>query len=80
MSDAACLTHPQGRQVILAAQGLTAVRGGASLVETLEQTGWVRTLSGVAAFLRDEVGHGRSFSLDTEKDLRRRCAQIRGMG
>lgn len=30
-----------------------------------------------AAFLRDEVGHGRSFSLDTDKDLVERAAYLR---
>jgi len=45
------LPHPQARRFILAAQGLTAARGGASLVETIEKTGWVRTLGGVDVYL-----------------------------
>lgn len=31
-------------------------------------------------FLTTEIGHARSFTLDTEKDMRRRAEQIRGMG
>ena len=30
----------------------------------------------VARFLRDEIGHGRSFSLDTDDHLRRRCGEL----
>lgn len=30
-------------------------------------------------FIRDELGHGQSFSIDTDKDLRRRAGQIREM-
>jgi hypothetical protein len=32
-----------------------------------------------SAFLRDQLGHGRSFSLDDDKELRRRTAQLRAM-
>jgi hypothetical protein len=30
-------------------------------------------------FLADDLGHGRSFTLDTDEELRKRSAQIRGM-
>jgi DNA glycosylase AlkZ-like len=33
-----------------------------------------------SAFLRDEIGHGRSFALDTDDDLRRRLALLRKIG
>ena len=33
----------------------------------------------LARFLRDELGHGRSFSLDTDDHLRRRCGELRGL-
>lgn len=33
----------------------------------------------VAHFLADDVGHGRSFSLDTDDDLRTRSAQVRAV-
>ncbi|MGE3350314.1 MAG: crosslink repair DNA glycosylase YcaQ family protein [Planctomycetota bacterium] len=33
-----------------------------------------------SAFLREELGHGRSFSLDTDDDLRRRLALLRTIG
>ena len=34
----------------------------------------------VGAFIRDQLGHGKSFSLDTDKDLRRRIGQLVEMG
>lgn len=34
---------------------------------------------GLAVFLRDELGHGRSFSLDTEDALRKRVAHLRAL-
>lgn len=36
--------------------------------------------AGTARFLAEEIGHGRSFSLDTDDELRRRAAQLREMG
>ncbi|MBM4062208.1 MAG: winged helix DNA-binding domain-containing protein [Planctomycetes bacterium] len=36
--------------------------------------------AGTAAFLRDELGHGRSFSLDNDDELRRRLALLRQLG
>jgi hypothetical protein len=33
----------------------------------------------MAAFLRDDVGHGRSFSLDTDDALRERTQGVRAM-
>ena len=33
----------------------------------------------LGAFIRDELGHARSFSLDTDENVRRRAAAIRGM-
>ncbi|MBL8728195.1 MAG: hypothetical protein JNM25_07190 [Planctomycetes bacterium] len=30
-----------------------------------------------ATFLREQIGHGRSFSLDDDDDLRRRSAALR---
>jgi hypothetical protein len=32
-----------------------------------------------SAFLRDEIGHGHSFSLDTDLELRRRIALLRSL-
>jgi hypothetical protein len=32
----------------------------------------------LARFLTDEIGHGRSFTLDTDEELRKRSAQVRG--
>jgi hypothetical protein len=37
------------------------------------------TAQDLARFLADDVGHGRSFNLDTDEDLRNRSAQIRRM-
>jgi winged helix DNA-binding protein len=34
----------------------------------------------VARFLSEEMGHGRSFSLDTDDELRKRSAQVSGAG
>ena len=34
----------------------------------------------VSAFLRTEIGHGRSFSLDTDDELRLRCKLLRSIG
>jgi hypothetical protein len=34
----------------------------------------------LSRFLTEDVGHGRSFSLDTDGDLRQRAAQVRGLG
>jgi len=33
-----------------------------------------------STFLREQVGHGRSFTLDSDDELRRRCAQLRALG
>ncbi len=33
----------------------------------------------LSAFIAEELGHGRSFSLDTDDDLRRRTTQLRGL-
>ena len=35
--------------------------------------------AGLAAFISDELGHGRSFNLDTDQDLRSRSAYLRGL-
>ncbi|MCA8952548.1 MAG: winged helix DNA-binding domain-containing protein [Planctomycetes bacterium] len=35
---------------------------------------------GTSEFLRDEIGHARSFSIDTEADLTRRCGLLRELG
>ncbi|MEE8525780.1 MAG: hypothetical protein V3T72_17720 [Thermoanaerobaculia bacterium] len=34
----------------------------------------------LTAFFRDQLGHARSFSLDTDDKVRERAALVRGMG
>lgn len=39
-----------------------------------------RAAGETSKFLADDLGHGRSFSLDTDDELRKRSAWVRGMG
>ncbi len=38
------------------------------------------TAADLSRFLREELGHGRSFSIDKDDNLRQRVAQIRALG
>lgn len=50
-----------------------------SVLKKTQRDALAEACSELAAFLRDELGHGRSFSLDTDDELRQRVRLLRGL-
>ncbi|MFZ5479928.1 MAG: DNA glycosylase AlkZ-like family protein [Myxococcota bacterium] len=62
---------PDAGEVVFATFRALAPAARERVAEAAHETG---------AFLREQLGHGRSFSLDTDDALRERCAIVRAMG
>jgi Winged helix DNA-binding domain len=57
----------------------TVATAGFAGLSKATRAGLAKTAADLARFLTEDLGHGRSFSLDTDDDLRARSAQVRAV-